>query len=156
MLFEAKFKKNGKRWAIEAPLLGVATQGKFKADALAMLADAITELAKHRLSKSDAATLRVTVTEVAPGEAVVEANDARQLLALALRSQRHKSGESLAVVTERLGQSSRNAYARYEQGKAMPSADKLCDLLGAVAPGMRFVIRGVVPVEAATMKGGGK
>ena len=42
---------------------------------------------------------------------------------------------------ERLGQRSRNAYARYEQGRAMPSVEKLEQLLRAIAPDQRIVWR---------------
>ncbi len=138
MLFEAKFEKSGKFWAIEAPLLGVVTQGKTKADALFMLGDAIEALINKEGFKA-------SVTETGDGEAIVESTDSQALLAMALRELRRKSGQSLAEVSAKLGQSSRNAYARYEQGKAVPSADKLSELLGAVAPGYRFVIRGVAP-----------
>lgn len=41
----------------------------------------------------------------------------------------------------RLGKRSKNAYARYEQGKAMPSVEKLDELLGAIAPDHRIVWR---------------
>ena len=69
----------------------------------------------------------------------IEVNDVGVLLALLLRRQREKSGLTLADVADRLGQRSRNAYARYEQGKAQPSLEKLEQLLRAVAPGQRIV-----------------
>jgi transcriptional regulator with XRE-family HTH domain len=46
----------------------------------------------------------------------------------------------LAEVSKRLGQTSRNAYARYEQGKAVPTLDKLQQLLSVVS-GRDFVLR---------------
>ena len=68
-------------------------------------------------------------------------------LALLLRRQRERQGLTLAEAAERLGQSSRNAYARYEQGKAMPTLEKLEQLLQAVAPDQRIVWRFVSPGE---------
>ena len=58
-----------------------------------------------------------------------------------LRRQRECHGLTLSEVAERLGQSSRNAYARYEQGKAMPSVEKLEQLLTAIAPKQKLVLR---------------
>ena len=46
---------------------------------------------------------------------------------------------ALADAAQRLGQRSKNAYARYEQGKTMPTVEKLEQLLAAIAPGQRIV-----------------
>jgi transcriptional regulator with XRE-family HTH domain len=62
-------------------------------------------------------------------------------VALLLRRQREKSGLTLAQVAARLRQKSRNAYARYERGDAVPTIEKLEELLAAVAPGKEFVWR---------------
>ena len=71
----------------------------------------------------------------------IEANRIGILLALLLRRQRERHGLTLSEVAERLGQRSRNAYARYEQGRAMPSVEKLEQLLKAIAPDQRIVWR---------------
>lgn len=71
----------------------------------------------------------------------VGANDVRVLVALLLRRQRESSGLTLADVARRLGQRSRNAYSRYERGEAVPTVEKLEELLQAVAPGRDFVWR---------------
>ena len=60
-------------------------------------------------------------------------------MALLLRRQRESRGLTLAEAAERLGQRSKNAYARYEQGKAMPTVEKLEELLQAIAPDQRIV-----------------
>ena len=64
-----------------------------------------------------------------------------ELIRLILKRQRVRSGLSLAAVAERMGSSSRNAYARYEQGLSVPSIDKLDQLLKAVSPDRDIVIR---------------
>jgi len=51
-----------------------------------------------------------------------------------LRRQRQKEGLSLTEMAKRLDVKSRNAYARYEQGKAIPTVEKLAHLLHAVQP----------------------
>jgi predicted transcriptional regulator len=61
------------------------------------------------------------------------------LLALLLRRQRERQGLTLAEAAERLGQHSRNAYARYEQGRAMPTVEMVERLLKAIAPDQRIV-----------------
>ena len=66
-------------------------------------------------------------------------NDLGVLLSLLLRRQRESQGLTLAEAAERLGQSSKNAYARYEQGKAMPTVEKLEQLLKAIAPDQKIV-----------------
>lgn len=55
------------------------------------------------------------------------------MLALMLRRQRQRHGLSLAQVARKLKASSRNSYARYEQGRAMPTVEKLAELLSAVS-----------------------
>jgi transcriptional regulator with XRE-family HTH domain len=57
-----------------------------------------------------------------------------------LRRQRQKSGLSLAEAADRLGARSRNAYARYEQGRTVPTVAKLDELLKAVAPGRDLLV----------------
>ena len=60
--------------------------------------------------------------------------DAAAMISLLLRRQRQKSGLSLGDAAARLGASSRNAYARYEQGRTVPTVAKLDELLKAIAP----------------------
>ena len=71
----------------------------------------------------------------------VSGNDAAAMTALLLRRRREASGASLRDVAKRLGASSRNAYARYERGDAVPSLEKLDALLKAASPEGDFVIR---------------
>ena len=63
------------------------------------------------------------------------------MTAFLLKRRRQASGASLRQVAERLGASSRNAYARYERGEAVPSMEKLDALLKAASPGDDIVIR---------------
>ena len=70
----------------------------------------------------------------------VSSTDTRGMVSLLLRRQRQRSGLSLAEAAHRLGVKSRNAYARYEQGRAAPTVEKLNDLLRAVSPDQDFVV----------------
>ncbi len=59
--------------------------------------------------------------------------DSRLMIALMLKRQRQHHGLSLAQVAVKLNSSSRNAYARYEQGRVTPTVEKLAELLSAVS-----------------------
>jgi hypothetical protein len=48
-------------------------------------------------------------------------------------------GLTLAQAAEKLGQRSKKAHARYEQGKTMPTVEKLEQLLKAIAPDQKIV-----------------
>jgi predicted RNase H-like HicB family nuclease len=124
MMVEGRIWKDGKCWLIESPMLDVMTQGKTRANALAMLKEAI-ELVSERED--------FTVTVSIRGQEIeISSPDPGALIALALRRQRLKHGLSLADVSKRMKQTSRNSYARYEQGRSVPSIEKLDELFGAV------------------------
>ena len=125
--------KEERYWPTEVPMLGVVTQGRSRKDAFLMIADAVELLV-------DRADFRL---EVFAGEGEyfeVGANDEAALTAFLLRRERMRSGLSLAEVARRLGARSANAYARYEQGRSVPTVPKLTALLAAVGPRKDFVL----------------
>ena len=133
MRFAGRVFRVGRYWAVEVPILGVATQGRSRKDALLMIADAIECLVNKDGFK----------VEVLPGESQyfeVGASDQAALTALLLRRERLKSGLTLSDVAKRLGAKSLNAYARYEQGRCTPTVQKLSKLFSAVAGRRDFVI----------------
>ncbi len=75
----------------------------------------------------------VTVTPVNKTTFYLSSNNTAVLIGLILKRRRQRSGHSLAEVAARLGATSRNAYARYEQGLAVPSVEKLSELIQAVS-----------------------
>jgi len=128
MRFRGRIKKDGRFWLAEIPAFDAVTQGRTKREAFEMAKDLIETMADTRRFK-------VTVYPSGRGETFeVGANNTGILLALLLRRQRERQGLTLAEAAERLGQRSRNAYARYEQGKAMPTVEKMEQLLKAIAP----------------------
>jgi DNA-binding XRE family transcriptional regulator len=146
MMITGRIFKTGKWWAAHAPIAGVATQGRSRADAKVMLADALEALV-------DRPGFKVTVSELdASGAVLIEANPSAALAARVLHYQRGMHGLTLAAVADALGASSRNAYARYEQGRAAPTLDKLCELLRAVAPELTIAVlpRAEVPARSRT------
>lgn len=134
MRFEGRVFKTGRWWAIEVPVLGVYTQARTKRGAYDMVKEAIEDLANI-----DGFEVRIY-----PGKGEyfeVGSRDQGSLFAFLLRRQRQMQGLSLADVANRLGLKSRNAYARYEQGKAIPTVEKLAQLLRAVNPEHDFILR---------------
>jgi len=134
MRFEGRVKKDGRLWLVEIPAFDAVTQGRTKREAFAMAEDLIETMA-------DAKGFQVTAYPSGGEIFEIEANRIGTLIALLLRRQRERHGLTLNEAAERLGQRSRNAYARYEQGKAMPSVEKLEQLLKAIAPDQRIVWR---------------
>ncbi len=125
--------KVGEFWAIEVPILGVVTQGHTKKEAYEMIADAIESLVNKKRFK----------VEVFPGKGdyfELGSPDLSTLTAFLLRRQRMKQGLTLVEVAKRLGAKSHNTYARYEQGKSIPTIEKFSKLLSALSPDNDFVL----------------
>ena len=132
MRFEGRLWKDGQHWLVEVPALNALTQGRSREDAYEMIKDLVETMV-------DKPGFEVTVSPGAGDVFQLGANEVRTLVALLLRRQREKSGVTLAEAAKRLHQKSRNAYARYEQGRAVPTVEKLEELLRAVAPGREIV-----------------
>jgi len=134
MRFEGNLVRDGRFWLAEISLLDAATQGRTRAEALTMIADWLETMVNQPHFKAE-------VHPRGKFEFEVSGNDAAAMTALLLRRRREASGASLRDVATRLGASSRNAYARYERGEAVPTVEKLDALLKATSPGGDFVIR---------------
>jgi len=70
----------------------------------------------------------------------VGSTDLATLVAFLLRRLRIKQGLTLAEVSKRLGAKSLNTYARYEQGKSIPTLEKFSQLLAALSPDNDFLL----------------
>jgi hypothetical protein len=134
MRFEGTLVRDGRFWLAEIPLLNGMTQGRTRKEALEMAADWLETMI-------DRDGFRATVHPQGARDFEISGSDAAAMTALLLRRRRQASGASLRQVAERLGASSRNAYARYERGDAVPTMEKLDALLKAASPGGDFVIR---------------
>lgn len=126
--------KKDKYWGVEIPLLSVFTQGKSRNDAYAMAADAIEILIGKKGFKAICApTGKNTFT--------VSSNDTSTFVAFVLSRVRETYGLTAREVAQRLNSKSPNAYARYEQGKAVPTVKKLEELLRAIDPKLEPVLK---------------
>jgi hypothetical protein len=133
MRFLGQVFKAGKFWAIEIPILDIATQGRTRKEAYEMIADAVESLVNKKGFKVRVFGTKGRVFEIG-------SPDQGALTALLLRRMRQRAGLSLEEVAARLGSKSPNSYARYEQGRSVPSVEKFAQLFSAVAPNKEFVI----------------
>jgi hypothetical protein len=145
MMIAGRIWRDGAWWLAESEIADVMTQGKTRTEASALLADAIESLV-------DRPGFEVTVRDApsaGDGGVTLEANDPAVLAALVLRRQREANGLSLAQAAEAHGQSSKTAYARYEQGTSVPTIEKFAELLRAVSPRAAIVIGTQGPAKRA-------
>ncbi len=136
MRFEGRVRKDkgSKYWLIEVPLLNVMTQGTSKQNAHEMIADAIEMLVNRK-------GFRVNVRPDAGSTFTVGANQENILFALMLKRQREAHNLTLLEMARRLHSKSPNAYARYEQGKSVPTLDKLNQLMQAIDPRFEPILK---------------
>lgn len=133
MRFSGKIYKDGKFWLAEIPILDLMTQGHTKGEAYEMVVDMLESLINNKNFKAEVFKKSKDTFEISSSEP-------KYMISLLLQRKREISGLSLAQVADRLGASSRNTYARYEQGKSVPTVEKLNDLLHAVSPQSDIVI----------------
>ena len=133
MKFQGKALKDGKFWLADIPFLELMTQGRTKKELLLMVEDLIITLA-------DKKGFEVYVNCSRDGTLEIGSNNNRVMVGLLLKRQRQSNNLTVQQVAERLGSSSKNAYARYEQGKSLPSIDKLQELLKATGSVSDLVI----------------
>ena len=134
MRFEGFVALDGYRWQAKMPTLDLSADGFSKAEALAALRNRVE--AEIRFPD-----LRVYTFPTAGGRFELEMDDAAHALGLMLRRQRKRHRLTQADVVRRIGQTSKNAVARYEQGRSTLTVDKLLDLLFAIAPDRQLVCR---------------
>lgn len=114
-------------------MLAVTTQGKTKKDAFDMIADAIESLVNVEGFK----------IQVFPGSGdyfEIGSSDFTILASFLLRRRRMIQGLTLKEVAIRLGARSLNTYARYEQGRAVPTIETFDRLMSALSGDEDFVL----------------
>ncbi|HSD90942.1 MAG TPA: type II toxin-antitoxin system HicB family antitoxin [Kofleriaceae bacterium] len=123
-------------WVANLDVIGVFAGGSTIDEALAQ-AVSLIELRATRDGRSlDGFTPVATVVAAPDGtqQIVVRSNQPTRLAFIVLRHQRELRRMTLADVADKLGASSRNAYARYEQGASIPSVDKFVEILEVLLP----------------------
>lgn len=140
MELEGKLWKSGKFWLVEVPAVEVMTQGHSRENALQMISDAIEGLVDCYFP-DQAKDFKVTVQEYKKGIIGISTSNNSLMLAFSLKRQREMSKSTVREVSERLGSTSPNAYARYEKGRTRISLDQYERLLHAVNPQQNFHLR---------------
>ena len=125
MRLEGHLRREDGWWLAEIPLLDVMTQGRSKGEARDMVSDLLETMA-------GCPGFTAAVRSTGERSFDISGSEVGVLVAILLRRLRGRAGLSLAEVARKLGHRSRNAYARYEQGRAVPTVEKLAELLGAV------------------------
>ena len=122
-------------WLAEVPALDIMTQGYTQEEALEMLEDAILELMKDAFPAARRKSFQITIRDYGKGGLVgVGASDTKLLAAFVLRRQRRQGGLSVREAAGRLGSTSPNAYAKYEQGTINITFTMYDRLLNAANP----------------------
>ena len=132
--FEGRIYKDGKFWLVEIPGLNLMTQGRNKAEAYRMAKSVVVDSVGK-------VGLKLTLTKQAKECFLVTSEDSDVLIPLLLKKQRQKANLTVAEAAERLGSKSPNAYGVYEYGRARPTVKKLQQLLAAVDPGHRLILK---------------
>lgn len=135
MMITGRLWKDGTWWLAESEIADVCTQGRSRKDAARMLADAFETLI-------DRPSCKVTVTDDghADGDVTIEASEPAVLAAFVLQRLRQTSRKSLSEVARTMGRTSKNAFARYEQGRAVPTIEMFDKLLRAVSNDTTLII----------------
>jgi predicted RNase H-like HicB family nuclease len=131
--FQGSISKDGKYWLIEVPLFNAMTQGMSRKEALHMIKDYFD-------CTLDNEAVHVFVQSLTGNTFELWSEPIAPLFALLLRRQRQLAGLTLADVAKRLGTRSTTAYNRYELGTAVPSIEKLNQLLNAVSTEKHFTL----------------
>lgn len=125
--------KQHRRYLRGQQILDLMTQRRTKKEAFEMVADMLESM----VNKDG---FKVQVYKGSKNDFEVSSLEPRHMVSLLLQRKREISALSLAQVAHRLGTKSRNTYARYEQGRSVPSVEKLNELLHAVCPKTDIVI----------------
>jgi DNA-binding XRE family transcriptional regulator/predicted RNase H-like HicB family nuclease len=133
MRFSGKIYKDGKFWLAEIPILDLMTQGHTKKEAFEMVADMLESL----VNKKD---FKIKIFIKSKNSFEVGSLQSKYLISLLLQRKRENSGLTISQVAKRLGVSSRSTYARYEQGKSVPTVEKFNELIHALCPNINIVI----------------
>ncbi len=147
MMLTGRIFRESTGWSAHCEIVGIYTQGRSLKEATANLVEAI-ELKAGR-DGLEVAVSDLGATADDSHAVFIDSNEPAVLAAEVLRYQREKNNLSLSDVAKKLGASSLNAYAAYEQGTRKPSLGKFRELLAVVAPDM---VLSVGPRESGVTK----
>ena len=127
----------GGGWQADVPLLGMGSIASSREVALGRVADAVARSMGNRYRRDG---VQVWIHHGAGNYFELGVSDAAVLTARILKRARYQAELTLREVAYRLGQRSVNGYARYEQGRVVPSLSKLAELYTACLPYSHLVL----------------
>jgi DNA-binding XRE family transcriptional regulator len=136
MEFEGRIwqSKKSKYWIAHIEGLDLSTQGTSEKNAMAMVKDAIESLVQRK-------GFHVTVSPGSNGTFSVGGNNSKAWIGFLFQRLRIRSGFTIEQVARRMGSTSKTTYARYEQGKVMPSLERFSEILEILTPRHRAILR---------------
>ncbi|MEZ4753185.1 MAG: helix-turn-helix transcriptional regulator [Bdellovibrionota bacterium] len=138
MRFEVTLKKDGLFWLGEVRALDILTQGHTKKECLKMVLDVLKSYINDESFSAQIVTSKYKTLNLGY---LLQSDNQDLLISLLLKRQRQKHGLTLQDMASRLGSSSINSFARYEQGKASPTLKKLEQLMTAISPDLEPILR---------------
>lgn len=129
-----KNSETAKFWAVEIPSLGIHTQGRSKKEAYEMAKDAIETVIDQK-------GFHAEVIPMDEDFFAITANDTKMLIAAIIKRQRALKGLTAAQVAHNMGEKSVTGYLRYEQGKSLPSIEKLTEIMVAIDPALEPILK---------------
>ncbi len=137
-----KFSKGGPPdWVISIPLLDINTQGRTRKEAIKMLKGAIKDYFDHFFGKQRSKGIKISINDSGKSIIGISCSDLSLLMSLILIKQREKCGITIRQIVARIGSASPNAYKQYEYGKKKMSTEKFDELIHAVNPEIRLIVR---------------
>ena len=134
---EIRDEEYGGGWQAEIPLLGIGSRASSREVALGRVADTVARSMHNRYRRDG---VQVWIHYGSGDYFELGVSDAATLTARILRRARYQANLTLREVAYRLGQRSVNAYARYEQGRVVPSISRLAELYAASLPSCHLVL----------------
>lgn len=130
MWIEGSLTRDGKFWMVDFPGLDAFTQGRTKKEAYFMAKDLLEGLAEVEGFDLDIIVMQGEGDTLRAG-----AVDTKGFTAFILRRWRQAHSLTLQEAAKRLGSTSLNSYARYEQGRSEPTISMMQKLIQAISPG---------------------
>lgn len=131
MKLPGRYWKSNKFWLIEVPALDILTQGTTQKEALLMIKDATESLINND-------NVEIAIHQNKKGEFTISCNQNKYLIALMLKRIRRANSVTIQEIINKLGLSSKNSYAQYEQAKSEPTLSKISQFLEAINPSLQI------------------
>ena len=122
-----------KIWEVQIPSLGIFTEGTSRKDAYDMAKDAVETLIETDLD--------ILVDPVSEEKFMLLMNYCTEVVARVLKRSRANANMTITEVAKEMNSQYANAYAQYEQGKSLPSAEKFSEIIAHMNPALEPMLK---------------